>query len=291
MGEKMKLKLTFIFLLRVCVWHSLHTLSYTKITRLNIDDLLSTLCKSITFDIPIPAVCEKFVTFDQVRRPNLPGVSYSSLVVVNWGFLEISMNLHLSYLWAILGWLWWRIKFQAGYHLGTIRDAPYVMRTKWIKKFTLSEIFSWFQRSVDCVNNLRNGCVKRYLVRNFYLNSNLYLIENISLRVGLSFPSSFQSDKEARERLRKPDTNRVLWRHFAWKYVIAFNWLTLLVASFVNSDCLELVVFFHAHIQAGKQSSLMVNFMNNSDLRRGFKASLCDFGKETFHYYLLCRPL
>ena len=40
---------------------------------------------------------------------------------------------------------------------------------------------------------------------------------------------------------------------------------------------LELVIYFHTNEQDGEQNALMLNFSDNSDLRRGFKASLRDF--------------
>ena len=50
---------------------------------------------------------------------------------------------------------------------------------------------------------------------------------------------------EAREHLRKTGTNRFPWRHsFARKYIAAFYWLTPFASSFVNSDCLGLVIYF-----------------------------------------------
>ena len=43
-----------------------------------------------------------------------------------------------------------------------------------------------------------------------------------SLRVAV--PSSRQGDTEARQRLRKPETNRVPWRpSFARKYIMTFD--------------------------------------------------------------------
>ena len=56
-----------------------------------------------------------------------------------------------------------------------------------------------------------------------------------------------------------------------------FHWLTPFADSFVNSDWLELVIFFHTNEQDGEQNAFMVNFSDNSDLRRGFKVSLGDF--------------
>ena len=43
---------------------------------------------------------------------------------------------------------------------------------------------------------------------------------------------------------------------------------------FVNSDWLELVIYFHSNKQGGEQNAFMVDFSDNNDLRRGFKASL-----------------
>ena len=50
-----------------------------------------------------------------------------------------------------------------------------------------------------------------------------------------------------------------------------FHWLTPFADSFVNSDWLELVIFFHTNEQDGEQNAFMVNFSDNSDLRRGFQ--------------------
>ena len=56
-----------------------------------------------------------------------------------------------------------------------------------------------------------------------------------------------------------------------------FLLVTSLAESFVNSDWLELVIYFQTKKPNGKQNSFMVNFSDNSDLRQGFKASLSDF--------------
>ena len=40
---------------------------------------------------------------------------------------------------------------------------------------------------------------------------------------------------------------------------------------------LESVSYFHINQQDGEQNAFMVNFSDNSDLRRGFKVSLGDF--------------
>ena len=47
--------------------------------------------------------------------------------------------------------------------------------------------------------------------------------------------------------------------------------------SFVNSDCLELVIYFRTNKQESEQNAFLVNFSDNSDLRRGFKESLHNF--------------
>ena len=58
---------------------------------------------------------------------------------------------------------------------------------------------------------------------------------------------------------------------------MTFHWLTSLADFFVNSDWLELVIYFQTNEPEGEQKSLMVNFSDNSDVRLGFKASLHDF--------------
>ena len=58
---------------------------------------------------------------------------------------------------------------------------------------------------------------------------------------------------------------------------MTFYWLTPFADSFVNSDLLELVINFQTNEPDGDQNALMVNFSDNSDLRRGFKSSLRDF--------------
>ena len=57
---------------------------------------------------------------------------------------------------------------------------------------------------------------------------------------------------------------------------MAYHWSTSFADSFVNSDLQE-VTYFHANEQYSDQNAFMVNFSDNSDLRRGFKASLRDF--------------
>ena len=47
--------------------------------------------------------------------------------------------------------------------------------------------------------------------------------------------------------------------------------------SFINSDWLELVIYFQTNEPDGEQNAFIVNFSDNSDLWRGFKASLRDF--------------
>ena len=56
-----------------------------------------------------------------------------------------------------------------------------------------------------------------------------------------------------------------------------FHWLTPFADSFVNSDWLELVIFFHTNEQDGEQNAFMVNISDNSDQWRVFKASLRNF--------------
>ena len=66
--------------------------------------------------------------------------------------------------------------------------------------------------------------------------------------------------------------NRVLRRHsLVRKYIITFYWLTPFADSFLNSDWLELVIYFQTNEQGGEQNALLVNFSDNSDLRRGFQ--------------------
>ena len=59
---------------------------------------------------------------------------------------------------------------------------------------------------------------------------------------------------------------------------MTFYWLTPFANSFSNSDWLELeIYFFQTNEQDGEQNVFMVNFSDNSDLRRGFKACLRNF--------------
>ena len=58
---------------------------------------------------------------------------------------------------------------------------------------------------------------------------------------------------------------------------MAFNYLTFFVDSFLNSEWLELVVFFQNYDQAGDQSAFTVDFTNKGDLQRGLKTSFGDF--------------
>ena len=58
---------------------------------------------------------------------------------------------------------------------------------------------------------------------------------------------------------------------------MTFDWLTPFVDSFLNSDWPELVIYFHTNQQDGEQNALEVNFSDDSDLRRGFEASLRNF--------------
>ena len=75
-----------------------------------------------------------------------------------------------------------------------------------------------------------------------------------------------EGETEARERPRKPDTNRVPWRHsFARKYTMKFYWLTPFAYSFVNSDWLELVIHFHTNEHDGEQNAFTVRLSDNSD--------------------------
>ena len=64
---------------------------------------------------------------------------------------------------------------------------------------------------------------------------------------------------------------------FCKKMYNDFLLVTSLAESFVNSDWLELVIYFQTKKPNGKQNSFMVNFSDNSDLQQGFKASLSDF--------------
>ena len=91
-------------------------------------------------------------------------------------------------------------------------------------------------------------------------------------------PPPLPGETEARQCLRKPDTNRVPRQHsFARKYIMTLNWLTPFADSLVNSDWFELVIYFHISEQDDELDVFTVNFSDNSDLRRGFKASLRDF--------------
>lgn len=58
---------------------------------------------------------------------------------------------------------------------------------------------------------------------------------------------------------------------------MTFDWLTPFVDSFINSDWPELVIYFHTNQQDGEQNALEVNFSDDSNLRRGFEASLHNF--------------
>ena len=53
-----------------------------------------------------------------------------------------------------------------------------------------------------------------------------------SLRVAVPSP---RGKTGGRERLRKPDTNRVMWRHsFAWKYIMVSYWIKAASDTFEN---------------------------------------------------------
>ena len=62
---------------------------------------------------------------------------------------------------------------------------------------------------------------------------------------------------------------------------------------------LESVTYFHINEQDGEQNAFMVNFSDNSDLRRGFKVSLGDFwdrdmawhGMSPFRYQLAMKNI
>ena len=95
---------------------------------------------------------------------------------------------------------------------------------------------------------------------------------NMELHVSATF------QKYGNMWFRPVPTNRVPWRHsFARKCLMTFYWLTPLSDYFVNSDWLELVMYFHTNEQDSKRNAFMVNFLENTDLRRGFKTSLRDF--------------
>ena len=77
---------------------------------------------------------------------------------------------------------------------------------------------------------------------------------------------------------------------------MTLNWLTSFADSLVNSDWFELVIYFHISEQDDELDVFTVNFSDNSDLRRGFKASLRDFwdrdirrrtAKSNRHYVFL----
>ena len=74
-------------------------------------------------------------------------------------------------------------------------------------------------------------------------------------------PAKKKGETEARERLRKPDTNRVPWRHsFAKKKYNDFLSVIPFADSFVNSYWRELVICFHTNEQDGEQNVFMVIF-------------------------------
>ena len=58
---------------------------------------------------------------------------------------------------------------------------------------------------------------------------------------------------------------------------MTFYWLTPLSDYFVNFDWLELVIYFHTNEQDSERNAFVVIFLENTDLRRGFKAILRDF--------------
>ena len=58
---------------------------------------------------------------------------------------------------------------------------------------------------------------------------------------------------------------------------MTFYWLTPLSDYFVNSGWLELVIYFHTNEQDSERNAFVVIFLENTDLRRGFKTSLRDF--------------
>ena len=69
---------------------------------------------------------------------------------------------------------------------------------------------------------------------------------------------------KAKLRLRKPDTNRVTCHHcFARKCIMNFYWLTPFAYSFVNSDRLELVIYF----QNEKTNQKMTKMLSWSTLQ------------------------
>ena len=87
-----------------------------------------------------------------------------------------------------------------------------------------------------------------------------------SLRVAVPPPPP-PGETEARQRLRKPDTNRVPRQHsFARKYIMTLNWLTPFADSLVNSDWFELVIYFHISEEDDELDVFTVNFSDNSDL-------------------------
>ena len=57
---------------------------------------------------------------------------------------------------------------------------------------------------------------------------------------------------------------------------MTFDWLTPFSDSFVNSDWLELIIYFHTNEQ-DEQNAFTANFSDDSDLRPGLKAILRDF--------------
>ena len=110
------------------------------------------------------------------------------------------------------------------------------------------------------------------------LAGNVASVRNSSLRVAVpSLPRRNGGEGTSTQTWRK--LNRVPWCYsLARKCIMTFYWLTLFANSFSNSDWLELeIYFFQTNEQDGEQNVFMVNFSDNSDLRRGFKACLRDF--------------
>ena len=73
---------------------------------------------------------------------------------------------------------------------------------------------------------------------------------------------------EARERLRKSCFVTSLSCKKIYNNFLLVN---PFADSFLNSDWLELVIYFQTNEQGGEQNALLVNFSDNSDLRRGFQ--------------------
>ena len=95
----------------------------------------------------------------------------------------------------------------------------------WQRNFKWS--FINFQRCFLCYAAMYH-CLLLQQPRIFDPNLQVF-----SLRVAVPSP---QGKTGGRERLRKADTNRVMWRHaFAWKYIMASYWIKATSNTFENT--------------------------------------------------------